>query len=407
MKRIALQKGIKRVIARVQGGINRLKDIWRWMGSRGAGDFFDAPADPEEIGGFLPISLRIAEIAAVEGGVKFKPLFTTPHQYMTGLQQKAAEALFAMVGAAYLPGRLIWLLKHLDAFRAVEHFLNAMRLDYNTLLVNGAAREFFNDALGMLLKVDSVRRSAGLSDLPLYHAIATHDTEFIERRISRLPKAAALAKSLKSCPIIFPDYYSRFYHDASRLIADYWGDLDEALMAEISETHQVWIALENHYDAITREIHRLVERIQAHGPKNKVRLAFNGIVSRVEHVRKAVEGGTMEPSSGIEALVVVAEDLRTIDKGIREDAAHEASKGWRKTGARRDGRLSMDEIRRHLKTLGLNYPDDLHLSTLQGRFRQLARLHHPDKGGDCKTFGAIHAAYLELKKHLEETEGSP
>ncbi len=69
------------------------------------------------------------------------------------------------------------------------------------------------------------------------------------------------------------------------------------------------------------------------------------------------------------------------------------NKFWRKY-------LALDKRTAALKTLGLQNEVNLDFSKLKKKYNQLARKHHPDKGGDERLFVEIKIAYNDLKPLL-------
>ena len=59
--------------------------------------------------------------------------------------------------------------------------------------------------------------------------------------------------------------------------------------------------------------------------------------------------------------------------------------------------LALDKKSEALKVMGLVSEPDLTLSKLNKRYNQLAKLHHPDKGGDKNQFIELKIAYGDLK----------
>lgn len=59
--------------------------------------------------------------------------------------------------------------------------------------------------------------------------------------------------------------------------------------------------------------------------------------------------------------------------------------------------LALEEKSNALVTLNLEKCDDISMAILRKRYNQLAKIHHPDRGGDPGKFIEIKAAYDQLK----------
>ena len=76
-------------------------------------------------------------------------------------------------------------------------------------------------------------------------------------------------------------------------------------------------------------------------------------------------------------------------------------------GKKRDSKISTitpppDTVRESLNFLGLPFPVELH--ALKSRYRELARVYHPDKGGSSDEMQQLNAAYrVAVRYILRET----
>jgi hypothetical protein len=357
----------------------------------------ESPAGSEEA--CIRISGKEAPVRLVD--VNLRPLFTHPHKNTMPMQRKTAEALFSLVGATYLPRRLLPLLKKYDAFNAVEIFLSAMGLEYSRLVQCESDREFFEQALHALVEADGLFLESELDDAALFEVIATHDIEAVEASVERLRKAVSIWKSLRTTEIIFPGYVSSFYYDANRLIED-WCRLEDFSFDEIYAAFRDWRNLQESYDSVIGKIDELVLELKKKIPdEHALKSIIDQLIKKIQSHRDALETGSIEPADGIEALEATREELLSIYEAILGEMGHE---GREHHESRWDAGYSEDDLERCMEILDLNYPEDFNLRAIKTGYRTQAKLHHPDCGGDAEHFNKIYEAYSILTKLVEKEE---
>lgn len=349
-----------------------------------------------------PIKISGNRAPIIIGDIVINPLFSNPHVNVFGMQRKTAATMFSLVGASYLPSRLLALLEQLDAFQAVSEFLETIKLDYNLLLENKGAREFLNQVILVLVEVDEVLRDSGLSDQPLYDLIATHPPiEKIDSYAERLRKVAKIIKSLRSRKLIFPEYYSSFYEKALKLTRN-WQKVDDDTISDIYETYRMWEQLQDDYDDFNSQIDELITRIYELSPDMESFLLRS--VKTVKSIREAVESGKVKATDGLEELYAILDEIKKVYESIPKTRKERSSKGWKKPSGTKDY-LREDQIRYFLNVLKLIYPDDLNLATIKKAYRKLAVKYHPDKEtGDKEKFIEISEAYERLREYIERKE---
>lgn len=388
-----------RLLRTIQGRINKWQK--QWSLTRLLKKLFIEPLTSSQPG-FIRVDGKQAPLCLAD--VTLRPLFINPHEHTMPMQYLAAEKLLALVGATYLPRRLLLLLRRFDAFQASSLFLSACDLVFSDLLLSGLKREFFGKMLQALVEADAYLVESELSDIPLFLTISTHNIDAVEAKVEQLRKAADVLRSLKSVDIKFPAYIPSFYQDADRLIKK-WHRLDDATVDEIYATYCAWRQLQENYDSVMKGIDETIPWLNFYLPDGHVlSVTVEKIVRRAEILRTALETEEdKEPAHRIEALVDILDELMAIRAAVLDEMGQTDDNN--STGQPQSD-YSEEEIQRCLAVLNLAYPEDLNFAALKIAFRKLAKQHHPDQGGDEARFKQINDAYQYLMRQIQREEST-
>ncbi len=334
----------------------------------------------------------------MEGDLPKQVFAGRPHDYVKNLQRRTAQELLVLVGAKYLPGRLKLLLKRFDAFQATARFLNLLGLEYSELLKNQDQRDLLNRLLGYLVEADEKRKDSGLSEIPLYDVLKSHDMAAIEKSVDRLRVVAELRQSFGEEGIVFQAYQTDFYAEALRLTRE-WADLQSREVNLILDTWARWQELQERYKRVNTEIDGRIEVIKKSAqPDSGEEQLRRKIRDQVRFLRARIEASSLEPNRGIKKLEGLLLDLHALARKVRRERDSRAWSAYR----RRRAVLTRKEVRERLVVLGLTSMDALDPRALRRAYHQQAMRHHPDRGGDSDRFAQIHQAYDELVRHLKE-----
>lgn len=351
------------------------------------------PEYPEE----RPVATSAVGGVRAGSGFQLGTFFDDPHRNVARMQRQTADAVLGAAGAPYLPARLLQLLKRHDAFHASDLFLRSLGLDYALLLESARDREYLRRATLILVEVDTLLRDSGLDDGPLYRLFAARASdEVIESRVERLRKVAAIVASMRARRVSFPEYRTEFLPQAEEATRR-WETADDALISELHAALLEWEAAQEEYERLNSEIAELARLIYGRAPAAAA-ARLPPIIRTAERIRVAAESGKVSAADAVGELRAVLEELRKVYESIpRRGGGGGASGGRRAAGA---GGTS--EAQARLRTLGLNYPDDLNHDAVRRAFRNLAHLHHPDKaGGSKETFIELRDAYDWLMKYID------
>ncbi len=364
---------------------------------RQVGQLFDRPENEA----FIRLAGEPAPL--MDGTLSERVFDGPPHHYVENLQQRTAEELLVLVGAHYLPGALKSLLGKLDAFQATRVFLTALALDYRRLLKSQRQRDLLEELLLALVEADHVRKDSGLSEIPLYRVLGTHDMTRINACIDRLRVVAEMCQSFAKEAFVFPGYRAEL-HPRLRDLRDTWADLERRAVDQLFEIWERWQERQERYDSANTEIERFIEHIARTSPPGSRQLrAVVRHRRQVRSLRRRIKAGEIEPDDGIAKLERLLLILEALAKTLRRDRAPEAWAAYQ----RRRAVLTGEGIRQRLAVLGLADAGPLTADTLRRAYRRQAMRHHPDHGGDTDRFIEIHQAYGEIRRHLEEQKRPP
>lgn len=254
---------------------------------------------------------------------KAKLSFKKPHKNLENLQIKAASTILSIVGGGYLPFRLLAVLKHYDAFWAVNTFLATMMgFSYKNLLTSTNERKLLKEYLNLLLEADSILKNSKLNDLPLYEAIKKRNFKLVKSYIYRLRQVSPIIDELKYSKIKFQGKYTKFRKQAEIFLYS-WQNLNEITIQRILNVHSKWSEIQQQYDQIVEEINVRIAWIDNNLSQEK-REELN-IIKIINDLEKAI-ADTLSlkdyENKGIKYLKVYSENL---DSLIGEITAKQAN----------------------------------------------------------------------------------
>lgn len=289
------------------------------------------------------------------------------------------------VGGSYLPSRLLWMLRKVDAYSAVGRFLGYLGFDYDALLASHAERLRLEESLFLLAEVDLLSVTTGLSDQPIYRAFETEGLEAARSLLGRMSGAADVLRDLESGEIEFGEYRNAF-HKRARQIVENW---EQAALDEIDRIHEAWSRwreLQDRYDALRGAIAAAVEEIAARSAEEHIETFLEDVVASVEEQVREARDGAREPAAVLEALEEILADLEAVLEGL---------------GGRKADPYGRDSPLAHaLRVLEVPPAAALDIHVVKRAFRRLVKIHHPDAGGDLERAKEINAAYSFLKRYL-------
>lgn len=136
------------------------------------------------------------------------------------------------------------------------------------------------------------------------------------------------------------------------------------------------------------------------------RSAKNWVISAVAAAELESYLAMMSERFGAAVFVVTAGEERQ-DRGRRQYSSDDRSnEGWEDEQRRRRQERPTapdrrDEMSVRLACATLFVADDAPLEVVRGAYRALAKIYHPDRGGDAGSMRLINRAYEVLAEHLE------
>jgi hypothetical protein len=322
--------------------------------------------------------------------ITLQPLFEYPHEKVNPVQKAIVNALFGLFGSKYIPGRLLGLLSQVDAFEATRLFLQHIGIEFDELCRPGADREYLQYALGVLAEVDVARHRSGLADAPFYEALRSRDIAQVEALADQLSRADRILTVIRRTRPLFPRH-SQFIEHAARKL-ERWNQVSVDVLEDFFETGNLWRALETEFESLRTRITDRVAELASYAYEDKeLAAALPGIIHRLRSIADSATDGTMEASEAIEGLTDLCDKLDILSSEYESD--FEVEPELFESGEA--------QVRNHLSTLGLLYPDDLNSSAIKKAFRRKALESHSDVGGSDEAMRILIAAKDFLLDYLE------
>jgi len=161
--------------------------------------------------------------------ISSSPILKDPNPSIQNIQYKLVKNLLGMIGVEYIPIKIFELLKHYDAFYAVDFFLKMLNMDYSLLCSDKKKRLFLNQALQQIRVADKKRLFIGLSDKPLYASVKKNNLEELTKKVQLLKRISELVSKLNTIEskfLFFDDFKTKFIAEMNNNYTETWDTIN-------------------------------------------------------------------------------------------------------------------------------------------------------------------------------------
>lgn len=325
---------------------------------------------------------------------RISSLFLAPQVQMMPLQIQVTKIVLKKFGASYVPRRLRMLLEKMDAFQAIDKFLQSLRLDFHDLLGSSEARLHLDRILDILIEIDELCKMTGISDAAAYKALAARDFVKAETVVDRLHKARRIHDEIHAQRTIdFPEYQV-FLNKKVIPAIKRWKRLDDATLNALHHTVIAWQKLQEELDTRRNNIKKIIVAIKVFPfPNAKLEATFYTMVALADDLLHAIVSAE-EPASAMEEFDELYDDFVAM-YGVLEGEQNRREE-------EKQPETDLDDCSR---LLGLAEEGRFDLKTITLAYRRQIQKYHPDRNSDPdaeRMTQMINNAYYKLKDSLED-----
>jgi hypothetical protein len=287
-----------------------------------------------------------------------------------------------------------------DAVSCFFEFLRRVRVDPDLLLCEDShiERRKLEDAVGILLEADDIRREFDVSPLPIHEALGRSLKE-AEELLEKMHNVATALRRLHEAEVVFAEY--RMWLEEVQETLQHWEHYEEN---EIEKAIRYGARLERQqaqYETCAREISQIVEELHRsqywasaeHEVEEKLRLVAAVEEDLFSDIAPGERRDRMDVDQGVACMRGILDELRELrtrllGRSAKEKDAFESTLSWAREvlGVRVDA--TWDEVRKARRKLALLYHRD------RDRSRGFE--------GDDERMKKINVAYELLEKAFKE-----
>lgn len=332
----------------------------------------------------------------------FPPVVQNALLEIDEIQKGSIRYILGHLGVDYVPQLAIDIVRELrqDAVCCLFKFLDRIKIDPDLLLIQHSIIEKhkLEEAVGILLEADEIRRDYNVSPMPIYEALQESLVK-ADHLLSKMGQVANVLKTLQSGGAgLFYDYRKWFQDVRDHL--EHWEHYRPDEIDEVLKYGNQWDVWQHQYDNFIGQINTVVKELSKPTLwptcKEEVQKKLE-LVSEIESrllndpIDETIERPSIEKAlSYIEVIFKELEDLFSKATGhpfITQDSLEA-------------------KLRKARKVLGVE--TDVTLGEIKKIFRKLAIKFHPDKNPGNqeaeKKFIEIKDAYELLKKEISVKE---